>query len=194
MLKLIVGLGNPGDGYQATRHNAGFWVVDKLAAKLGWQFSLESKHFAYVAKGKICGHDLYLMKPQTYMNLSGKAVHSLAGFYKIQAAEVLVIHDELDFAPGICKLKYAGGNGGHNGLKDIERVLGRDYWRLRVGIGHPGVAAKVVGYVLQKPLLAEQIEIEAAVAKVIGVSDLLINADFANAQKKLHSRLYLAGE
>ena len=188
MIKLIVGLGNPGRDYVDTRHNAGFWFVDNLAKKLGIQFSLEGKYFAELAKTKINGEDLFLLKPQTYMNLSGKSVQALAGFYKISPDVILVAHDELDFKPGTTKLKHAGGNGGHNGLKDIDRVIGRNYWRLRIGIGHPGDSNKVASYVLNNPVLEERIEIERNLDKALSVSDLIINADFTNAQKILHSK------
>lgn len=188
MIKLIVGLGNPGREYQDTRHNAGFWLVDQLARKLGVSFSLEGKYFAEVARCKVDGNDLWLLKPQTYMNLSGKAVQSLASFYKILPEEILVVHDELDFKPGTTKLKQGGGNGGHNGLKDIDRVIGKNYWRVRIGIGHPGDAAKVAGYVLTKPPVDDLISIEQNIDKVISVSGSLINAYFATAQKIIHTK------
>lgn len=188
MIKLIVGLGNPGREYQDTRHNAGFWLVDQLARKLGVSFSLEGKYFAEVARCKVDGNDLWLLKPQTYMNLSGKAVQILASFYKILPEEILVVHDELDFKPGKTKLKQGGGNGGHNGLKDIDRVIGKNYWRVRIGIGHPGDAAKVAGYVLTKPPVDDLIAIEQNIDKVISVSGSLINADFATAQKIIHTK------
>ena len=188
MIKLIVGLGNPGREYQDTRHNAGFWLVEQLARKLGISFNLEGKYFAEVAKTKVAGQDLWLLKPQTYMNLSGKAVLSLASFYKILPEEILVVHDELDFKPGTTKLKQGGGNGGHNGLKDIDRVIGKNYWRVRIGIGHPGDASKVAGYVLNKPSVDDLILIEQNIDKVISVKDALIAADFANAQKIIHTK------
>lgn len=188
MIKLIVGLGNPGNEYADTRHNAGFWFVDNLARKLGANFSLEGKYFAYVARCKVAGDDLWLLKPQAYMNLSGKSVHALANFFKIKPEEILVVHDELDFKPGIIKLKQGGGNGGHNGLKDIDRVIGKNYWRLRIGIGHPGDAAKVAGFVLNRPSLDEKIELERSIDKAIQVSEMLIAGDFANAQKVLHTK------
>ena len=188
MIKLIVGLGNPGRDYSATRHNAGFWLVDLLARKFGINLNLEGKYFAEVAKVKVSGNDLWLLKPQTYMNLSGKSVQTLANFYKIQPEEILVIHDELDFTPGTTKLKQGGGNGGHNGLKDIDRVIGKNYWRVRIGIGHPGDASKVAGYVLSKPSLDDLIEIERNLDKVLSVSEELIAGNFASAQKILHTK------
>jgi PTH1 family peptidyl-tRNA hydrolase len=122
------------------------------------------------------------------MNLSGKSVHTLANFYKIQPEEILVVHDELDFKPGTTKLKQGGGNGGHNGLKDIDRVIGKNYWRVRIGIGHPGDASKVAGYVLNNPILDDKIEIERNIDKVLSVSDALLSGDFTNAQKILHTK------
>lgn len=188
MIKLVVGLGNPGREYEATRHNAGFWLVDELASKLGVNFNLESKYFGNVAKARVAGIDVWLLKPQTYMNLSGKSVHLLANFYKIQPEEVLVVHDELDFKPGTIKLKQGGGSGGHNGLKDIDRVIGKNYWRLRIGIGHPGDAGKVTGYVLNSPELDDKIEIKRNIDKVLSVSETLISGDFVSAQKILHTK------
>lgn len=188
MIKLIVGLGNPGDEYVQTRHNVGFWFLDHLAQKLGTKFVLEGKFFGFLTKVKFPDADLFLLKPQTYMNLSGKSVQAVANFYKIKPEEILVVHDELDFNPGIIKLKQGGGNGGHNGLKDIDRVIGKNYWRLRVGIGHPGAATKVVGYVLNRPSTNELIEIENSIDKALAVRDLFLSGDFANAQKKLHTK------
>lgn len=188
MIKLIVGLGNPGREYEDTRHNAGFWLVDELAKKLGTSFNLESKYFAYVAKARLNNQDIWLLKPQTYMNLSGKSVQALSSFYKILPENILVAHDELDFKPGITKLKQGGGNGGHNGLKDIDRVIGKNYWRLRIGIGHPGDASKVAGFVLNKPIMDERIEIERNIDKVIEVSESLLKGDFAVAQKIIHTK------
>jgi PTH1 family peptidyl-tRNA hydrolase len=188
MIRLIVGLGNPGREYAETRHNAGFWLLDALANKFSAKFSMESKYFGEVAKLRHADQDIFLLKPQTFMNLSGKSVAALANFYKIKPEEILVVHDELDFKPGVSKLKQGGGNGGHNGLKDIDRVCGKNYWRLRIGIGHPGDAAKVVGYVLNKPLLDEQIEIERNIDKILTIRDELLNGDFATAQKILHTK------
>lgn len=188
MIKLVVGLGNPGREYEATRHNAGFWLVDELVRKLGASFSLEGKYFAECAKAKFAGIDVWFLKPQTYMNLSGKSVQVLANFYKIQPEEILVIHDELDFMPGITKIKHGGGHGGHNGLKDIDRVIGKNYWRIRIGIGHPGDASKVAGYVLSKPSQDDLIEIERNIDRVLSVSNELLSGDFASAQKILHTK------
>ncbi|MEN9945812.1 MAG: hypothetical protein RLZZ293_198 [Pseudomonadota bacterium] len=188
MIKLIVGLGNPGKEYSETRHNAGFWFVDSLVNKLGGSFVSEAKYFASLAKLKVANRELFILKPQTYMNLSGKSVQALANFYKILPEEILVAHDELDLPTSAIKLKFAGGNGGHNGLKDIDRVIGKNYWRLRIGIGHPGDASKVASYVLNNPKLDDRIDILANLDRVLAISDYIINADFANAQKILHTK------
>lgn len=187
MIKLVVGLGNPGNEYRDTRHNVGFWFIDNLARKLGVTLSLESKYFAYAGRTKINNEDVWLLQPQTYMNLSGKSVQALATFFKIKPEETLVVHDELDFKPGVVKLKHGGGNGGHNGLKDIDRVIGKNYWRARVGIGHPGDAAKVAGYVLNKPVMDDLVDIERSLDKLLKNFDMLLAGDFANAQKIIHT-------
>lgn len=189
MIKLIVGLGNPGREYQYTRHNAGFHYLNNLAQQLALKFSFESKYFGEIARTRIAGKELWLLKPLTYMNLSGKAVHALASFYKIDAAQILVAHDELDFKPGTVKLKQGGGNGGHNGLKDIDRVIGKNYWRLRIGIGHPGERTKVVAYVLNAPPTAEKIAIDLAVEQAVAITNTLIDGNYALAQKILHTNL-----
>ncbi len=187
MIKLIVGLGNPGKEYTDTRHNVGFWAINDLASKLGVSLSLDAKYYGYIARTKFKGEDLWLLQPQTYMNLSGKSVQALAGFFKINPEEVLVVHDELDFKPGVVKLKQGGGNGGHNGLKDIDRVIGKNYWRARVGIGHPGDATKVSGYVLSKPSIDDLILINKASERLIKNIETIIMSDFATAQKQVHT-------
>ncbi len=186
-IKLIVGLGNPGAEYVDTRHNAGFWFVDTLARKFKVNFTAESKFYGMVARFKHNGDDVFLLKPQTFMNLSGKSVVALALFYKILPNQILVAHDELDFTTGIIKLKQGGGNGGHNGLKDIDRVISNNYWRLRIGIGHPGDKNKVVGYVLKSPSQNERIDIDNSLDKTLSILDLLLIGDFAKALKKLHT-------
>ena len=152
MIKLFVGLGNPGTEYEATRHNAGFWWVDGLARDLGLHLSHDRAYHGLVARGSVKGQNVWLLEPQTYMNLSGKSVAALARFFKIAPEEIVVVHDELDVPPGQAKLKFGGGHGGHNGLRDIHAQLGTaDYWRLRIGIGHPGDKNEVADYVLRKP-------------------------------------------
>ncbi len=144
MIKLFVGLGNPGPEYEATRHNAGFWWIDALARELGTTLVPERSYWGLVARTNVQGESRWLLQPQTFMNLSGKSVAALARFFKIEPHEILVVHDELDFAPGQVKLKRSGSHGGHNGLRDIHAQLGSpDYWRLRIGIGHPGAKAEV---------------------------------------------------
>lgn len=187
LFKLIVGLGNPGREYSNTRHNAGFWFVDKLATKYKTTFTLENKFSAELARFKYKDEDIFLLKPQTYMNLSGKSVQSLASFYRIEPAQILVVHDELDFTPSIVKLKQGGGNGGHNGLKDIDRVIGKNYWRLRIGIGHPGDSSKVVGYVLKNPPTDELIEISLGIDKALSIFEMLLDGKISEATKKLHT-------
>lgn len=186
-IRLIVGLGNPGKEYQDTRHNAGFWSVDELARSHNATLRAESKFFGEVGKFSYKNNDIYLLKPATFMNLSGKSVLALTNFYKITIGEILVIHDELDFEPGILKLKFGGGAGGHNGLRDIERVMGRDYWRVRIGIGHPGHKNAVHDYVLKKPGLDDKIEIGKAIDKLIDNIELVLDGDFAKALKTLHT-------
>ena len=145
MIKLFVGLGNPGPEYEATRHNAGFWWIDALARELKVTLVPERSYHGLVARASVAGHSVWLLQPQTFMNLSGKSVAALARFFKIPPEEILVAHDELDIPPGQAKLKRGGSHAGHNGLRDIHAQLGTsDYWRLRIGIGHPGVKAEVV--------------------------------------------------
>ncbi len=156
MIKLFVGLGNPGAEYEDTRHNAGFWWTDALARELNVSLVPDKSYFAKVARTQIKGQTVWLLEPQTFMNLSGKSVGALAKFFKIAPQEILVAHDELDVVPGQAKLKFGGSHAGHNGLRDIHAQLGTgDYWRLRLGIGHPGVKAEVIHWVLKKPM-AEQ--------------------------------------
>lgn len=154
-IRLIVGLGNPGPQYEATRHNVGFWLADQLADDLKTSFAVEPNFFGQVAKVKTIDGNLYLLKPSTYMNRSGQAVRALAQFYKIDVEQILVLHDELDIAPGQMKLKKGGGHAGHNGLRDIQAQMGSpDFWRLRIGVGHPrtlGLNQQVADYVLHMP-------------------------------------------
>ncbi|MCD6663805.1 MAG: aminoacyl-tRNA hydrolase [Comamonas sp.] len=164
MIKLFVGLGNPGPQYEDTRHNVGFWWIDALAEQLKIQLSPERGYFGLMARATVQGHMFWLLEPQTFMNASGKSVAALARFYKIQPEEILVVHDELDFPPGQIKLKHGGSHGGHNGLRDIHAQLGSsDYWRLRIGIGHPGIKAEVVHWVLGRPAPGDRRLIENAI-------------------------------
>jgi peptidyl-tRNA hydrolase, PTH1 family len=189
MIKLFVGLGNPGTEYQATRHNAGFWWVDALAHERKLTLVSEKGFHGHVARMTIDGHAVWLLKPQTFMNLSGRAVAALARFYKIAPEEILVVHDELDIVPGQLKLKRGGGHAGHNGLRDIHEQLGSaDYWRLRIGIGHPGVKSEVIHWVLKKPMPEHLHAIEDCITRSLPAVPLLIAGDMTRATMLLHTK------
>lgn len=181
--RLIVGLGNPGVDYEDNRHNVGFWFIDQLAQRLRAPLAPQGKFLGRVARVG----ELWLLQPMTYMNLSGQAVAALARFYKIGADETLVVHDDLDLPPGSTRLKLGGGNGGHNGLKDIQaRLATPDFWRLRLGIGHPGERDAVVGYVLKAPRREEQELIDRAIDRCLLAWPDLAAGDYAAAQRLLH--------
>jgi len=188
-IRLIVGLGNPGPEYEQTRHNAGFWLVDNLAGSV--RLSRETRFNALAAKTVINGQEIWLLEPQTYMNRSGQSVGALARFYKITPEEVLVVHDELDLPPGTAKIKKGGSSGGHNGLKDITAALGtQDYWRLRIGIGHPrslGLQQAVADFVLHRPRKEEQSLINEAIDKSLGAIPLLCEGKFDAGMMQLHT-------
>lgn len=187
-IRLIVGLGNPGTEYEHTRHNAGFWLLDELAWQWNAPLLTEKKFFGAVARAQRHGRDIWLLKPDTFMNLSGKAVAALAQFYKIQPQEILVVHDELDIPCGRIRFKLGGGNGGHNGLKDIQAKLGTaDFYRLRLGIGHPGDRNLVVGYVLNKPSAAEREQINQSLTRSLEGLPLILDGDKDAAVRFLHS-------
>ncbi len=187
-IRLIVGLGNPGREYETTRHNAGFWWVDEFARSQNLSFRSEAKFHGLAARGQLHGSEVFLLKPQTFMNVSGRAVGALAQFYKIAPAEILVVHDELDLPPGSARLKLGGGHGGHNGLKDIIAQLGtKDFWRLRLGIGHPGDRSEVSNFVLHDPRREERELIEEAMRRALDVAHLLIEGKTEAAMLKLHS-------
>jgi PTH1 family peptidyl-tRNA hydrolase len=187
-IRLIVGLGNPGADYVDTRHNAGFWLIDEIAADQGLSFRFEKRFNAEECKLKAQGRDLHLQKPQTFMNRSGQAVAACARYYKIAVEEILVIHDELDLPPGTNRIKQAGGHGGHNGLRDIVNHLGsREFFRIRVGIGHPGDASQVINYVLHKPSVAERSAIEKANRDTLAVMPLIIEGRIDKAMQALHT-------
>ena len=188
MIKLFVGLGNPGPEYAATRHNAGFWWIDQVARQLGVRLVPERAFHGLVARASVQGASVWLLQPQTFMNLSGKSVAALARFYKVAPQEILVAHDELDLPAGEAKLKQGGGHAGHNGLRDIHAQLGSsDYWRLRLGIGHPGNRQEVVGWVLKKPPLDEQIGIEQAIDRAARAFPMLVAGDMAAATQAIHT-------
>ena len=187
-IKLFVGLGNPGDQYANTRHNAGFWWIDLIAEQTNSKLSFESKMFGVLGK-LLPKNDRWLLMPTTFMNASGKAVVAMANYYKILPQEILVIHDELDLPPGQTKIKFGGGHGGHNGLRDIHAALGTaDYWRMRIGIGHPGVKNEVSNYVLKAPTKAEQQAIDDNLYESSKFIDLLLSGDFDQAMLKLHTK------
>jgi peptidyl-tRNA hydrolase, PTH1 family len=187
-IRLIVGLGNPGPEYEQTRHNAGFWLVDNLA---GSMLARESRFNALAAKTRIAGQEVWLLEPQTFMNRSGQSVGALARFYKIVPDDILVIHDELDLPPGAAKLKKGGSSGGHNGLKDITAALGtQEYWRLRIGIGHPrslSLQQQVADFVLHRPRKEEQALINEAIDKSLGIIPLVCEGKFEAAMMQLHT-------
>jgi peptidyl-tRNA hydrolase, PTH1 family len=190
-IRLIVGLGNPGPEHESDRHNAGFRFADELARRHRGQWRREPRFFGEAARVSIEGADLWLLKPQTYMNRSGQSASAMARFYRIAAAEILVAHDELDLPPGTIRLKKGGGSGGHNGLKDLTAALGGpDYWRLRIGIGHPRdlhPGREVVDFVLQRPSRAEQEAIDARIAAALDIVPLLAAGHAERAGQKLHT-------
>ena len=188
-IQLIVGLGNPGPEYSQTRHNAGVWFVQQLAHAFNVSLKNEPKFFGYTGKFVCAGQEFKLLIPSTYMNLSGKAVLAMAQFYKLTPEEILVAHDELDMPPGVAKFKLGGGHGGHNGLKDIIAKLANDknFYRLRIGIGHPGDKNKVSGYVLGKAPAKEQELINAAVDEAVRSTEILFKEDMVKAMTRLHS-------
>lgn len=188
-IKMIAGLGNPGKEYEHTRHNAGFWLLDELAWHWKVQFREEKKFFGEIARANLPETgEVWLIKPDTFMNLSGKAVGALAQFYKIKPEEILVVHDELDIPCGRIRFKLGGGNGGHNGLKDIQAKLGTpNFYRLRLGIDHPGDRNLVVGYVLNKPVDSERRLIDDAIGKSIHGLPLIMSGKMEEAIRFLHS-------
>ena len=185
----MVGLGNPGTEYEHTRHNAGFWFIDEVAHRLNTTLVPDRSYSGLLARVNLAGGPLWLLEPMTFMNLSGKSVAPLARFFKIEPAEILVVHDELDLLPGQMKMKLGGSHAGHNGLKDIQAQLGSpNFWRLRLGIGHPGVKAEVVNHVLRKPSLAEREAIDQCITQALEALDLLIAGDMDRAMLKIHAR------
>ena len=187
-MHIITGLGNPGRQYRDTRHNAGWWWLDRVAADLRVTLHPERSYFGLVGRTQVQGQPLWLLKPTTYMNRSGQAVAALARFFKIAPHEILVAHDELDLPPGDARLKRGGGHAGHNGLRDIHAQLGSaDYWRLRLGIGHPGVKAEVVHWVLRKPPLEQRQAIDAAIDRAARALPLLLAGEVAKATSAIHT-------
>jgi PTH1 family peptidyl-tRNA hydrolase len=185
-IRLVVGLGNPGKEYERTRHNAGFWLVERFASSSGIALRKDAKFQALV--GRHDATSAWLLLPQSFMNASGRAVQMLAGFFKVKPEEILVVHDELDFAPGVAKLKQGGGIAGHNGLKDISQRLGtHDYWRLRLGVGKPPPGREGADYVLEKPPAEERAAIDAAIQRALDVLPQMLSGDMQAAMTKLHT-------
>jgi len=188
MIKLFVGLGNPGPEYESTRHNAGFWWIDALARELKVSLSFERSYFGLMARTTVKGETIWLLEPQTFMNASGKSVAALARFFKIKPEEILVAHDELDIVPGQVKLKRGGSHAGHNGLRDIHAQLGSDdYWRLRIGVGHPGVKSEVIHWVLKKPSPDHRDAIEACIDRSLKALPELLSGDVSKATMLIHT-------
>ena len=188
MIKLFVGLGNPGTEYEATRHNAGFWWTEALARELKVTLTLDKNYYGRVARTTVNGRNVWLLQPMTFMNLSGKAVAALARFFKIAPEEILVAHDEIDIVPGQAKLKFGGSHAGHNGLRDIHAQLGTgDYWRLRLGVGHPGVKAEVVNWVLKKPAQEHREAIEDSIARALKAVPELLAGEMEKATMLIHT-------
>lgn len=189
MIRLLVGLGNPGPEYEATRHNAGFWFIDEAARRLKATLAPERSYFGLAGRANAPDGPVWLLEPMTFMNLSGKSVSALARFFKIAPEEILVAHDELDLLPGQAKMKLGGSHAGHNGLKDIQAQLGSaGFWRLRLGIGHPGIKAEVANYVLRKPPLAERETIDKTIEQSLAALDLMLAGDMERAMMAVHAR------
>ncbi len=189
-IKLIVGLGNPGQEYHRTRHNAGFDYVDELARRYNGQFKADKKYFGEITKVSIGSEQVYLLKPMTFMNRSGQGIAALANFFKIKPEEILVAHDELDLSPGVSRLKIGGGHGGHNGLRDTIAKLAnnRNFKRLRIGIGHPGSAPQVSGYVLSKASQADQQLIDQSIDDAVDHTETAVSGEWDKAMKDLHTK------
>ncbi len=188
MIKLFVGLGNPGPEYESTRHNAGFWWIDELARELKTPLVMDKSYYGMVGRTSVNGQTVWLLKPQTFMNLCGKSVAALARFFKIQPQEILVAHDVLDIAPGEAKLKLGGSHAGHNGLRDIHAQLGTDdYWRLRLGVGHPGIKSEVIHWVLKKPSLDHRIAIDQTIDRARKALPHFLAGDMDKAPLLVHT-------
>ena len=187
-IRIIAGLGNPEDKYERTLHNAGFWFVDALARKCGGNFRYEKKFDADICKVSLHGEDVWLVKPQSFMNQSGGPVRGVLDYYRLSLGELLVAHDEIDLPPGTTRLKQGGGHGGHNGLRDIIRHCGAEFLRLRLGVGHPGEKHKVTNYVLKRGSGDTEIAIERDIDAAIDVMPQLVDGDIPAAMKQLHTK------
>ena len=187
-LTIIAGLGNPEDRYAATLHNAGFWFADELARRANAQFKYEKRFDADICRIDLAGNDVWLVKPQSYMNLSGQPVRAMLDYYRLDAEQLLVAHDEIDLQPGDVRLKLGGGHGGHNGLRDVIKHCGRDFMRLRIGVGHPGHKDQVTNYVLKKASRDTEAAMRKNVDEAVDVMPMLANEGLNAAMKKLHTR------
>ena len=189
MIRLLVGLGNPGTEYAATRHNAGFWWLDAAASKLSGRLGTDRAHQGLLARVNGVSGPVWLLEPMTFMNLSGQSISSVARYYRIEPGEILVAHDDLDLPPGQARLKFGGGHGGHNGLRDTHAHLGTaDYWRLRLGIGHPGVKSEVVDYVLRTPSKQDTEAIEKTITRTLDALELMLAGNMERAMMKIHAK------
>lgn len=187
-IRLIVGLGNPGGKYEDTRHNAGFWFVDRLVRDYGGVFAAEPKFFGESCRIRQGGREVWLLKPMTFMNRSGQSVSSFARYFRIDPGQILVAHDELDLSPGVVRLKQGGGHAGHNGLRDIISALdAREFWRLRIGIDHPGDSSEVVNYVLSRPSRADAEEITQGIERAADLLPLILSGEWQRVMHRLHS-------
>lgn len=187
-LKIIVGLGNPGPEHLLTRHNAGFWLVDALASRLGGSFRSHAKFLGDICRVQYCGCDITLLKPTTYMNRSGLSVRALADYIKVEPAEILVVHDELDLPVGDVRFKLGGGAGGHNGLRDTIKHIGPDFWRLRIGVGHPGDKSEVIDYVLRRAPKEEEEKILASIDQALQALPTFLEQGAERAMNELHRK------
>ena len=187
-IRIIAGLGNPEAKYERTLHNAGFWFVDAVARKFGGEFRFDKKFGAEYCRTNLQGDDVWLVKPQNYMNMSGGPVRAVLDYYRLSVDELLVAHDEIDLPPGTARLKDGGGHGGHNGIRDVIRHCGPEFLRLRLGVGHPGEKSKVTGYVLKPGTSDVERAIEDSITAAIDVLPLLLDQGLGAAQKALHTR------
>ena len=187
-IRIIAGLGNPEERYERTLHNAGFWFVDAVARKFGGQFRYEKKFDAEICRVPVHGEDLWLVKPQSYMNHSGPPVRGMLDYYRLRVAQLLVAHDEIDLSPGTVRIKDGGGHGGHNGIRDVMRHCGADFLRLRLGVGHPGEKDQVTNYVLKRGSSETEAAIERNIDETIAVMPELVEGDVNAAMKKLHTK------
>ncbi len=187
-IRLIAGLGNPGPEYEKTPHNAGFWMIDEVARHFNGHFKVDSKFHGEVCKVRIAGHECWLLKPMTFINKSGGAVNALAHYYRVDETEVVVAHDELDFEPGVARIKFGGGHGGHNGLRDIMPALGKNFYRLRLGVGHPGDRNRVTRYLLGRASKEVYDGAMHSIADILDIIGLLVAGDIDKATLQLHSK------